>query len=50
MKNYYVEERLLPESFFNDLCYVAGIDKKKLKFKIVEDNWGQVKGGKIGRR
>ncbi|MEK6936390.1 MAG: hypothetical protein AABW67_06395 [Nanoarchaeota archaeon] len=46
LKNYYDERRSIPEEFFNDLCYLAKLDSGKLKIKFVEDNWGQVKGGK----
>ena len=49
LKNYFNEERLLPENFFDDLCEVAGIDKGELSFEYVEGNWGQVKGGKRGK-
>ena len=50
LKNYYNESRLLPEYFFRDLCSVAKIGEFGLDFEIVEENWGQVKGGKIGKR
>jgi len=50
LKNYYCERRLIPIGFFESLCYVARIDKRKLKFKTVDENWGQVKGGRIGKR
>ena len=50
LKNYYNESRLLPEELFSDLCELARIDKKDLDFEVVEDNWGRVKGGKIGKR
>ncbi|MGD9276038.1 MAG: hypothetical protein PVJ67_02600 [Candidatus Pacearchaeota archaeon] len=50
MKNYFVERRLLPENLFNDLCSLGKINSKKLNFKFVEKNWGQIKGGKVGRR
>jgi len=33
LKNYFVESRVIPENFFNDLCYLAKIEKKKLNFK-----------------
>ncbi|MDD5193945.1 MAG: hypothetical protein PHF67_05170 [Candidatus Nanoarchaeia archaeon] len=49
-KNYYSERRLIPINLFEELCHVAKIDKKELKFEIIEGNWGQVKGGRIGRR
>mgnify|MGYP001587958808 CR=1 FL=1 len=46
LKNYYCERRLIPVGLFKDLCHMAKIDKTKLKFKIVNGNWGQVKGGR----
>jgi hypothetical protein len=46
LKNYYCERRLISRSFFENLCYVAKIDKNKLKFKIIDGNFGQVKGGR----
>ena len=49
-KNYYNESRLLPSDLFDDLCEISRIDKKSLKFEEVSDNWGKVKGGKIGKR
>ena len=45
LKNYYNESRLLPESLFDDLCEVAGIDKDELSFEFIDENWGKVKGG-----
>ena len=50
LKNYYGESRLLPEELFDDMCEVASIDRKDLKLELVDDNWGRVKGGKIGKR
>ncbi len=47
LKNYYIERRLLPKRFFDDLCYVAKIDIKGLNIKYLSDNWGRIKGGKI---
>ncbi len=46
LKNYYNESRVLPEGLFDDLCIVSKIDKSTLKFKIIDENWGKVKGGK----
>lgn len=46
LKNYFVESRLLPEDFFRDLCYLAKINVDDLDVKFLEENWGQVKGGK----
>ncbi|MDH3353246.1 MAG: hypothetical protein OEL87_02260 [Nanoarchaeota archaeon] len=50
LKNYYNESRLLPEDLFNDLCDVARIDKSELNFEIIDENWGKIKGGKLGKR
>jgi len=50
LKNYYVESRLLPLGFFEELCEVAGIDKVGLRYEEVEENWGKRKGGKVGKR
>ena len=46
LKNYFNEERTLPEEFFNDLCYLAKISREKFNFKILKDNWGKIKGGR----
>lgn len=46
LKNYYSEARLLPEQFFRDLCYLAKIEIVSLDMEFMEDNWGQVKGGR----
>lgn len=50
LRNYYFEERCLPESLFDDLCLLAGIDKSVLNFEILENNWGQKKGGYTSKR
>ncbi len=49
LKSYYIERRLLSKSFFEDLCYLAKIDTHKIRVKVIDGNWGQVKGGK-GRK
>ncbi len=46
LKSYYAENRTLPEELFEELCRLAGIDKNKLKIKLLEENWGKIKGGK----
>ncbi|MBU3913271.1 MAG: hypothetical protein KKE50_04210 [Nanoarchaeota archaeon] len=46
LKSYYHETRTLPEFLFLDLCRLAGIDKNRLKVRMIDENWGQVKGGK----
>ena len=50
LKNYYVERRLIPRGFFDSLCHMAKIDVSRLNVKYVDSNWGQVLGGKNGKR
>ena len=50
LKNYYVERRLIPKSFFFDLCYLAEINPISLGVKYVKGNWGQIKGGRVKRK
>ena len=50
LKNYYNESRLLPEELFSDLCEIARIEKSELNFEVVLGSWGQIKGGKVGKR
>lgn len=46
MKNYFSEKRLLPEDLFNKMCYLAKLNISDFEFDLLDDNWGQVKGGK----
>lgn len=46
LKSYFNENRTLPEELFNQLCFFGRIDSKKLTFDLIDENWGQVKGGK----
>ena len=46
LKSYYSENRTLPLTLFEDFCRLSGIDKNKLKIKLIDENWGKVKGGK----
>jgi len=50
LKNYFNEDRSLPEEFFKNLCYIAKINPRKLKIKILDGNWGQSKGGRNSSR
>jgi len=50
LKNYFVEDRLLPEDLFKSLCEVAKINFENLNVIFLEENWGKVKGGKKGKR
>ena len=47
LKNYFIEEYLLPEELFNELVELSLINKSDFDFELVKDNWGQVKGGKV---
>jgi len=46
LKSYFNENRTLPGEFFDDLCVLGKIDKSKIKFRVLEETWGQIKGGK----
>ena len=46
LKNYYSEYRTLPENLFEDLCDLAKIKKEDLAFKTLQENYGQVIGGR----
>jgi len=46
LKNYFNEERCLPENLFYDFCYISKLDKKSFDVEYLNENWGQVKGGK----
>ena len=50
LKNYFSEERCLPEGLFNDLLYISKIDKEKFKIEYLDERWGQIKGGRKSRR
>jgi len=46
LKNYFAEDRCISESLFEDLCYVAKMNKFEFNFNTLKENWGQSKGGK----
>ena len=50
LKNYYNEDRLLPEELFLELLEVSEISEEELDVKRVHENWGQVKGGKKSKK
>ena len=50
LKNYYNESRAMPKDLFEDLCEIALIGKSKFEVEEVSENWGRIKGGKIGKR
>ena len=50
LKNYFCEERLIPEELFNELIEMGNLNKEDFGFELVGEHWGQVRGGKISRR
>ncbi len=47
-RKYYQERLTLPYDIFERLCKCSKIDRNSFNFKLLEDNWGLVKGGKKG--
>ena len=50
LKSYYIERRLMSGEFFEDLCHLAKVSPKDFDIEYIDDNWGQVRGGKISKR
>jgi hypothetical protein len=50
LRNYYSEERLLPEELFKNLCAISKIDFSLLNYEIMQKNWGQIKGGRKSKK
>lgn len=50
LKNYYSERRLMSMDLILEMCEVAKLDFDSLEVEEVGENWGQIKGGKVGRR
>ena len=50
LKNYYNEDRLMSKDLVLDFCEVAGISFSGLDVEEMSENWGKVKGGRIGKR
>ncbi len=50
LKNYFNEERNLPESLFDELIGLGGFDRGEFSFEVFEDSWGQVIGGEKSRK
>src|SRR3990167_9523102 len=48
LKEYAREEFTLPENIFVKLCEAGKINKKPFNFELLPDNWGAIKGWKIG--
>ncbi|MCR4285089.1 MAG: hypothetical protein NUV97_03550 [archaeon] len=47
LKNYYSGIRLIPKDLFDDLIELSGVS---VDFEIVGGSWGQIKGGKLGKK
>ena len=50
LKNYFSERRCLPEDLFLDFCKLANLDKNNFSYEILDEKWGQSKGGKNSRK
>ena len=50
LKNYYTERRTIPRNLFEDLLYLSKIDFRNVRVEYLNNNWGQVKGGKKSKR
>jgi hypothetical protein len=50
LKNYYIEDRTIPQEVFSQLCSLSGISPLSLNFSYLDENWGKVKGGKSLKR
>ena len=50
LKNYYNESRLMGEVLVRELCEVAGLEFGELRVELVNEGWGQRKGGEKSRK
>jgi len=50
LKNYFTERRNLSLELFEQLLEVSGLNKKDFDYEVLDDNFGQIKGGKKSRR
>ena len=50
LKNYFNEERTLPQNLFNDLCYISQIGRENLDVEFLDENYGRVLGGRKSGR
>ena len=49
LKSYYIERRLLPKDFFDDLCHISKLSPKSFDVRYLDDNWGKIEGGRKGK-
>ncbi len=50
LKNYYSEKRNISEKLFEELILISKINKKEIKYFTLNDNFGQIIGGKKSKR
>jgi len=50
LKNYYNESRFLEKGFFLKLCEFIEADSGKFDVEFLDENWGQVLGGKVFKK
>lgn len=50
LKNYSSERRFLPSQLFEELLNVSKLDKNSFSFELMDENFGQVLGGKRSKR
>ncbi|HKL23393.1 MAG TPA: hypothetical protein VJ895_01445 [Candidatus Nanoarchaeia archaeon] len=50
LKNYFVEDRILPEKLFREMCYLAKLNSSIIDVEYLDENFGQIKGGKKSRK
>ena len=50
LKNYSSERRFLPSQLFEELLNISRLDKNSFSFELLDENFGQVFGGKKSRK
>lgn len=50
MKNYFSECRTIPKELFEELLLLSKLDRKEFSYQELNENFGQVLGGKKSRR
>lgn len=47
-KKYYYGKFLLPFDLFKNLCKIGNLNVDEIKFRLLDENWGAIKGGQKG--
>lgn len=50
MKNYFSECRTIPKEFFEELLLISKLDREEFSYQELNENFGQVLGGKKSRK